>query len=479
VLVGKFSHGAVMIGFAALLSACGGSPAAPDGVGTTTAAESAGQALDPLTASVAAGLLAQSVLTSAEAPMLVTLGQESGFTVMMTPGIPDPAARLLMVAVGQPGADTDSPIARFTTDAWSTSTDVTGDLYTVDGAPVLVFQLADAGGFSAGTAGQVAFQIGGTWLNNGTLNYGFTDASPGTLSWLGETSAGQDGVLITVPGDSLYGGHDTSVTVETYPMLPETVATLHWTSDGYTTIQDVPMALSAIDTGTTGNNARWVVTLPTGALATGTTVAYWTDATSSGAGAGDLWDSNDGANYVADITTAPATTWAELGAYQYYATESGWQYGYESGLPDPLSATPGDYQAYAACRSPAVELYVPGVTDAPGGEAACSAGFVLVEAWSPFFSGQTTGAWESYTLPFIEVDGNNCRFEWILQYTSFTAPPPGVSYPAGDDYPDNGSYPYKLRISTDGGATWQWLGTGGLPDGGDNRTMEWVAPYTG
>jgi hypothetical protein len=473
--MGMLSRRPVMFVLGVLLAGCGAAPAAPEGVAAATQAASAGAPRDPLAASVAAGLASLSAITDAEAPLLVELGAESGFTVMMTPGIPSPTARLLMVAVGQPGAATDSPIARFTTDAWSTSEDVDGTLYTVDGAPVLVFQLAAAAGFSAGTSGQAALRIGGTWLNDGSANYPFAVAASGALSWVGDMSAGQDGVLRTVPGQSLFGGHDTAVTVETYPMLPDTVATLHWSSDGYTTINDVPMALSAVDAGSSGNNARWAVTLPTGALTTGTTVDYWADATSSGAG-GDLWDSRDGDNYVASIAAAPTPTWAQLGAFEFYTTESGWTYGFQTDLPDPLSATPGDYQAYAAGRSPAVEVYVPGVTDAPGGTAACTAGFVLVEAWSPFFSGQTTGAWAAYALPFAEVNGNNCRFKWLLQNNGFTSPPPGVSYPAGGDYPDDGTYSYKLRISTDGGATWQWLGTGGLPDGGDDRTMDWVAP---
>jgi hypothetical protein len=479
VLVGMSSRGSSMVLVALLgLAGCAAPPPAPEGVDTTTQAENDGQPRDALAASVAAGLLAQSVITAGEAPMLVPLGTESGFTVMMTPGLPSPTARLLMVAAGQPGASTSSPTAHFTTDAWSTSTDVAGTVYTVDGAPVVVFQLAAALGFPAATYGQVALDVGGTWLNHGSANYAFSVVSTGVLSFVGATRAGQDGLLRTIPGDSLYGGHDTAVTLETYPMLPNSVATLHWTSDGYTTVHDVPMALSAINTGTYGDDARWAATLPTAVLSAGTAVAYWADATSNGPG-GDMWDSNGGANFTASVAAAPAPTWAQLGAYEFYTTMSGWTYGFQVDLPDPLSANPGDYQAYAAGRSPAVEVYVPGVTDAPGGAAACSGGFVLVEAWSPFFSGQPTGAWASYPLPFDEVSGNNCRFKWTLQYSGFTQPPPGVDYPAGGNYPDDGTYAYKLRISTDGGSTWAWLGTGGLPDGGDNRSIEWVAPYHG
>jgi hypothetical protein len=104
---------------------------------------------------------------------------------------------------------------------------------------------------------------------------------------------------------------------------------------------------------------------------------------------------------------------------------------------------------------------------------------VRVEAWSPFFSGTAAGVWTAYPMPFIETNGNNCRFKWLLQNTGFVQAPPGVNYPAGKNYPVDGAYPYKVRISTNGGVTWQWLGTAGLPNGGSNRTINWVAPFHG
>jgi hypothetical protein len=462
---------------------CAGGPAGED-VGEAAEAQTAGGPRDATAATVAAALLQQGVISASEAQMLVPLGTEGGWTVMLTPGLPSNTARLSMIAVGQPvaagqsGQSTTSPIARWSTNQWGSFTDTAGQLYTVNTAPVLVFKLADPTQIGNGAFIQAAVRVGGAWLSQGGANYRFVIPSPYALSWLGAVTAGQQGVARAIPGQSLFAGHDTSVTVDTYPMLPNTAATLHWTSDGYATIHDVPMDLAAVNVGAYGNDARWVGTIPTSAMSAGPTVAFWAEASSNGPG-GTLWDSRNGQNYVASVAASPQATWAQLGAYQFLTSQSGWYYGFASTLADPLSATPGDFQAYAASASPAVEVYAPGITDAPGGASACAGGFVRVEAWSPFFSGTPGGAWAAYALPFVETSGNNCRFKWLLQNTGFTQPPPGVTYPAGNGYPVDGAYPYKMRISTDGGATWQWLGTAGLPGGGGNRTVNWVAPFHG
>jgi hypothetical protein len=441
-------------------------------------AQTAGGPRDATAANVAAALLQQGVISSSEASLLVPLGTESGWTVMLTPGLPSSTQRLSMILVGQPGQPADSPIARWSVDQWQTYKDTAGQPYTVGGAPVLVFTLAQPTQLGNGTFAQAAARVGGVWLNNGGQNYRFVVPSPNALSWIGNLTVGQDGKICGIPGGSLFVGHDTSVTVETYPMLPNTTATLHYSADGYATIHDVPMDLAAVNAGQYGNNARWVASIPTAALSPQTTVAIWAEATSNGPG-GVRWDSRNGQNYVAPMASAPQATWATLGTYGYFTSTSGWYYGFSGSLANPLSATPGDFQVYATNPSPGVEVYVPGITDSPAGAAACSAGFVRVEAWSPFFSGQPGGAWTAYRLPFVETIGNNCRFKWLIQYSDHTQAPPGVSFPANGDYPFDGDYPYKFRISTDGGATWQWLGTGGLPDGGANRTLHWIAPFHG
>ncbi len=468
-----------------IIAGCGTETASEvDDVTSISQAQSGGGARDPLATSVAAALLQQGVITASEAQMLVPLGTEGGWTVMLTPGIPSNTARLSMIVVGQPvaagqtGVSTASPIARWSSNQWGTSTDTVGQKYTVNTAPVLVFKLADPLQIGNGAFLQATLRIGGVWLNNSSANYNFIIASPNALTFLGSLAAGQDGVIRAIPGQSLLAGHDTSVTVETYPMLPGSAATLHWTNDNQATIHDVPMALAAVNVGAYANDARWIGTIPTGAMSAGPTVAFWVEATSSGPG-GALWDSRNGQNYVAAVATPPTVDWAELGTFGFFTTQSGWVYRYNAGLANPLSSTPGNYQAYTTGPAPAVELHVPGITDAPNGAAACTAGFVRVEAWSPFFSGTPGGVWAAYALPFIETNGNNCRFKWLLQNTGFTQAPPGVNYPAGSNFPVDGAYPYKVRISTNGGVTWQWLGTTGLPNGGSNRTINWVAPFHG
>jgi len=71
-------------------------------------------------------------------------------------------------------------------------------------------------------------------------------------------------------------------------------------------------------------------------------------------------------------------------------------------------------------------------------------------------------------MEFREAHGNNLRFAWsIVDRLAPHQPALGAACPV------DGSYGFKFRISTDGGQSWQWLGLGGLPSGGANRTMNY------
>ena len=292
--------------------------------------------------------------------------------------------------------------------------------------------------------------------------------APDAVAWAGTVLSDEDG-LPRPPGAAIFAGHALAVSAESWPQSPAAHAILHWSTNGFGAIHHTPMSFAAIGVGPTGENARWSSALPASVLSAGATLAFWIEASSPNGG---LIESRSGQNYGGPIAPAPAPGWGEVGDYTFTKCHAppDCQYGwfYSSGLPDPLSATLADYQVYAWAPSPAVELWVPGLTDAPGVTAADAAGFLRVEVWSPFFSGKPDGAWAAHALALDEVDGNNWRYRWQVRIQAA----PGL--PAiGVDCPLDGDYPFKLRVSTDGGASWSWLGTAGFPDGGANRTMHW------
>ncbi len=451
---------------------CGVAPELPTPPEETGELAASSAPLSPR-AQVVDALQAAGLLTAAQQRELVALADEPVGALYVTPGVPSPTDELTFFFIESASvvdAVTDGMV-RTTADGWSTTRDVDGSAFTAGGLRGVRFVLP-----ARGVAGPLELaarlQLGGStvWLNKGGANYRLDVLADVSLKWVGNLTAHQEGLRRAFDGGALYAGHPLTVEVDTYPMTPNVKATLYWSTDGQQTVKSAPLSLAALKVGSYANNARWSGSLPAAELAAGGNVELWVEVKGS---KNTLWDSQQGSNYRAGVLASPKVTWAELGAFRFNKCryvdghcETGWFYG--SGLAEPFSATPSDYQVYAAAPSLSVELYAPGVTDR-GGPADGQGGFVRAEVYSPFFSGSPSGAWKAFPLSFAEVAGNNWRLKWDVR--TFRAP----RMPAiGVDCAVDGDYPFKIRLSTDGGKSWQWLGTGALPSGGSNRTMRWA-----
>jgi hypothetical protein len=127
------------------------------------------------------------------------------------------------------------------------------------------------------------------------------------------------------------------------------------------------------------------------------------------------------------------------------------------------------YQVYASAPSLAVEVYAPGITDAYHPAPSGNPSLIRAEVYSPFFSGRPDGAWKGHRMYLRELAGNNWRFSWDIRDFRNVS----MAGPIGVDCADAGTYPFKIRLSTNGGKSWKWLGTEGLPYGGQNLSFEW------
>ncbi len=415
-------------------------------------------------------LVSAGLISSAELRQLVLLADEPLGALFVTPGVPGPNddITLFLVQSSKGVEPITAGMARYTADGWSSTRDLGGTPFATGGLRGVRFALPPRGSVGPLEAA-LRLSLGSTsfWLNAGGDNYRVDVMPEVKLQWVGNLRAHQEGLPRAFGGEPLYTGHSLTVEIDTFPQMPGVEPVLRWSTNGQASLKSAGMSLAQLRTGGYRNNSRWTATLPASALS-GSALELWVEAKGP---KNTLWDSRGGANYRGPRAASPAVEWAELGAYRFNKCrfvdghcETGWFYG--DGLANPFSATPGDYQVYAAAPSLAVELYVPGVT--PVAPVEPQSTFVRAEVFSPFFSGDPAGAWKGYPMDFSETAGNNWRLKWDVR--EFRAP----GMPAiGVDCPADGDYPFKIRLSSDGGKSWRWLGAAGLPTGGDNRTLRW------
>lgn len=393
----------------------------------------------------------------------VSLGTESGHEVVLSPAIPAVGEGFTLLVLGP----TESASARVTRNAWANWMEVAGTPF--EGG--VAFEIDHI--YEAEMELAIQLQGGDIWLNNRGDNYRVAASPERELEWVGAQGVSQGGVpRFLTGGAAVWAGHGTEIAVQTWPLAPKTDVVLRWTNDGYETIHEVPMDVASISAGPWSNNAQWAAEIPP--QAQGTQLIWWVEASAGGT---TVWDSQEGSNYQAAVAAPPQPTWAAAGRFAFtkcfdwtQGCQAGW-FWFE-GLPPVMGLSPGSYQAYASAPFPAIEVYIPGITDATHGaglQRAVDSGLIVAQVWSPLF-GDAEG-WGARNLGFVEKAGNNLRLSWQGRHTHTGAPtlPPFQALCVED-----GQYPYVFRVSTDGGETFSWLSAGGALDaGGDDFVIDW------
>lgn len=195
-----------------------------------------------------------------------------------------------------------------------------------------------------------------------------SDAGP-ALAWIGATSlayalpeapVGSPPYEITIPASFVVAGNDLTVSTQTYPGGAATAVTLYWANADYTAVASAPMALTASNAGSYGDNDSFRAVLPGSALAGGEVTHYWVVAQDA---AGDvLYDSNGGANY-AFTPRGLSIGWAgNLGAYDAQGGPDYYRVGalFNADLSTTVGCVENGYDDY---QIQAAQVYVPGLTD--------------------------------------------------------------------------------------------------------------------
>ncbi len=247
------------------------------------------------------------LLAAATAQQTVLLGSESGYSVWASPAVPGPGDHVTFTVTSQSGASVaaSGSVARWTTNAWSSSADTKGVAFSEDGVAGLFF---DFGAQAKPEQVQAAFRLTvkgkSLWLSHSGSNYSLAVQAAGAVTWVGDTVSTENGTPIPTVGP-VFAGQALSVASQSWPEVPDTLALLHWSTNGYQAIHHNVMSVAAIAAGSTGNNTQWTSTIDADRLVAGTSLAYWVevvDATS------DVYDSRSGQNCGGSVVAAPTST---------------------------------------------------------------------------------------------------------------------------------------------------------------------------
>jgi len=313
---------------------------------------------------IGAALREQGLASERESLHVIELGSEGGLSLYLTPGIPGPDERIVLVAAGELADSVKSARVKLAGSA-SPPDAVPGTALTLEGRQAFLFELAPPK--KDGEASAVVCFTGAEGESCSAEGRRFRVLEPAELTWIGRVSASQGGV-IRLPNEDLFAHHDLTVSVETWPLSPGVEARLRYATDPQAEATHVPMRLVTASAGVQGENALWRATIPTSTLPTGSHLVYWLEAHGP---ENAVAERQHGLDYWTAISLdPPAPVWAEVG----HCSGTG-GLAYESGLPEPWSVLDGP-------RVVVVEVHVPGVTDQPVGPHAVADSFVRVEVVS-------------------------------------------------------------------------------------------------
>ncbi|MBK8011211.1 MAG: hypothetical protein IPK13_07660 [Deltaproteobacteria bacterium] len=397
-------------------------------------------------------------------PELTETGEIAG-TLYLAPTNPEPGDEVFLFFVtryGSAGGFSLTTTARFTTNGWGTFQDASLTRSCLTTPPTQVYY-GSLGVFPQEADLQFAFRYEAVsrdrsalagWMNNNRENYTIPIRAPRPLQWMGDTHLRQYDYYM--PSDGVEAGHDLQVYTQLYPMGAARSVTLYWSDSRYSKIESVEMLPDKDFVGSNHSNAQWRGVIPADQVVDGRTIVYWLRAVDhQGA---SRWESNDRRNFWVTPRHFPVVWTGGFGSYR--PSTGGYR---ERELFD------ADERTSTGCYAPgaagdylerAVRIYVPGITDRDTSDTG------RIEAYAKLI--QTEIVTESFpgvpedtvpTLRFVR----KLRNDFIYTFLDFESYCNAVV-----DLPERVVYPYKLRISTDGGRHWYWRGTEMGGSGGDD-----------
>jgi len=390
------------------------------------------------------------------------IGSDRGWIVPAHPAVQEE----IFVAYRLARAYQSRAHVRFTTDGWRTSRDLDLREWCSDPADPFVLVGYSIGSFPQGTHVELAIAVEPLdasqpteWLNNERANYALdVGAHPG-IEWVGDAHLRINGETITAA--SAPAGQPLQVYAQTFPAGPMHMSLFVSDSNGTT---EVPMALERDGAGSNGNNSQWRGTIPAERMRAGQRLQYWIRATDLNGK--EAWDSNNGANYRVTPRAYPVM-WAG-GFGQYRPTDRSYREG-SLFLADG-STSFGCFNHGASASSyvvRAVRVYVPGITDRADVPPGASS-ILRAELYTDLREGGR--GWHAVPATFARKLNN----DFIYTFMSYGELCGGGVEAAGSRIAD-GSYGFKMRFSTDNGATWFWRGTDNGPNGGNDLGISFRA----
>jgi len=292
-------------------------------------------------------------------------------------------------------------------------------------------------------------------LDNTPSDRQAVNSSGTALSWLGDTHLRVANVWLP-PSVAPAAGRDLTVYTQTYPIGAAATVELYWANADYSAVEHVAMVPDADGVGTYGNNSQWQGAIPAAAMTGGAQVHYWIRAADTLGNV--LYDSRSGADYEVTARRYQVGWIGGLGSYR--PINGDYTVGALFNADESTSTGCWNHGVSASSyRARAARVWIPGLTDREWNDQERAAVTAMIR-FEVFTDARTEG-WSAIPAQFVRREGND--FLYQFRFVSFN---PGCVLGL-----DDGTYEFKLRASTDDGASWLWRGD----DAGRNLRVQYAA----